>query len=234
MNPSTFTVAAGWSGIGFAAYYFLASNNNLALKLWTGGKLDSGVRVILLQRIWGLIFLGIIPLLIIILGLKESPGNFGLSVAFIASPPWWSYLLIPVIIFFSHIQASSPSNLALYPQIRLEVWDPGTLFLSSLSWIAFLIGYEFMFRGFLLFASLQVMNVVPAFALNTALYALAHLYKGPGETFGAVPVGIVFCYLSMVTGNIWSAVILHAVMALSNEWFSIRSHPRMKFTRKLS
>ena len=67
----------------------------------------------------------------------------------------------------------------------------------------------------------------PAIALNCILYALAHFYKGPGEILGAIPVGILLCYLTLHTGNIWSAVIIHSTMALSNEWFSIRSHPNM-------
>ena len=64
-----------------------------------------------------------------------------------------------------------------------------------------------------------------AIALNCSLYAFAHFYKGPGETFGAIPLGIMFCYLTLLTGNIWTAVVIHSVMALSNEWFSIRANP---------
>ena len=103
--------------------------------------------------------------------------------------------------------------------------------ISGISWILFLVGYEFLFRGFLLQASLGVMETGPAIALNCALYAFAHFYKGPGETFGAIPAGILFCYLTLLTGNIWCAVILHSVMALSNEWFSLKAHPEMSFTR---
>lgn len=102
------------------------------------------------------------------------------------------------------------------------------LTLSGITWLVFLLGYEFLFRGFLLFASVAVMDVWAAIALNCALYAFAHLYKGPGETFGSIPVGILLCYLTLLTGNIWTALILHSVMALSNEWWSIRAHPNMK------
>ncbi len=103
--------------------------------------------------------------------------------------------------------------------------------ISGISWVIFLVGYEFLFRGFLLHASLNLMEAGPAIALNCALYAFAHFYKGPGETFGAIPVGILLCYLTMVTGNIWCAVILHSVMALSNEWFSLYFHPEMRIVK---
>ena len=74
------------------------------------------------------------------------------------------------------------------------------------------------------------MGFAAAMVLNTILYALAHLYKGRMETLGSVPVGVLLCYLTFLTGNIWTAVVIHCLMALSNEWFSIRFHPDMRFT----
>ncbi len=78
--------------------------------------------------------------------------------------------------------------------------------LSAGTWVAYLVGYEFLFRGFLFHATLQVWSLWPAIALNCILYALAHFYKGPGEIIGAIPVGILLCYLTLHTGNIWSAM----------------------------
>jgi membrane protease YdiL (CAAX protease family) len=108
----------------------------------------------------------------------------------------------------------------------------GLLSLSASSWVAFLIAYEFMFRGFLLFSSVTVLNPAAAIGLNVAIYALAHFYKGPLEVVGAIPLGIILCYLTLHTGNIWSAVIIHSTMALSHEWFSLKAHPQMKLVRK--
>ena len=70
-----------------------------------------------------------------------------------------------------------------------------------------------------------------AIALNCALYSFAHFYKGPGESFGSIPVGLILCYLTLLTGNIWMAVLIHCVMALSNEWFSLYFHPEMRLVK---
>ncbi|MCP4311707.1 MAG: CPBP family intramembrane metalloprotease [Bacteroidetes bacterium] len=221
MDNSLFIVAILWGVIGFAAYYFLAHRES-----YTGR-----VSEVVAQRAWGVLFMGMVTLMLVLLIWKEKPGSFGLGFSFLAPPPWWSYLAIPVIIIASHFQASSPGNLAQYPQIRIDNWSRRVVALSAGSWIAFLVAYEFFFRGFILFASLNVLEPWPAIALNCSLYGFAHFYKGPGETFGAVAVGLLLCYLTIHTGNIWSAVILHSVMALSNEWFSLRSHPEMKLLR---
>jgi membrane protease YdiL (CAAX protease family) len=222
MNSTVFAIAILWGVIGFAAYYFLAH------KKFHSGK----VREVVSQRGWGVLFMGLATLLVILLGFKEKPEAYGLGFSFTAPPPWWTFLTIPLIIIVSHFQAATPGNLVNYPQIRIEKWSSKIVALSAGSWIAFLVAYEFFFRGFILFASLTVLDPWSAIALNCSLYGFAHFYKGPGETFGAIAVGVLLCYLTLVTGNIWSAVIIHSVMALSNEWFSLRSHPDMKNVKK--
>jgi len=221
MDQFEFIVAILWAVIGFAAYYFLAHRKSAS------GK----VREILAQRGWGVFFMGFVSLLIIFLVLKDKPSSYGFGFSFLRPPPWWSYLILPLVIIASYFQSSSPANLAIYPQIRIEAWSGRLVALSGLSWIAFLVAYEFFFRGFLLFASLTVLDPWAAVALNCSLYGFAHFYKGPGETFGAIIVGVLLCYLTLLTGNIWSAVVIHSLMALSNEWFSLSAHPKMKLVR---
>ncbi len=230
-NPeyAHFLIAVMWSVVGFACYYFLSLNKLLAIKIWKSNPdLDHQVKQVVLQRTWGLLFLGIISIVIIQLLLKGNLRDYGLGISFLAPPPWWSYLFIPIILVAGYFSAKKPGNLAQYPQMRIKEWTPGILALSGISWVIFLIAYEFLFRGFLLYASLEVMDPWAAIALSCSIYAFAHLYKGPGETFGAIPMGILLCYLTLLTGNIWSAVGLHSVMALSNEWFSIRMNPDLK------
>jgi membrane protease YdiL (CAAX protease family) len=233
-NPENlrFSISILWCLLGFASYYFLSKTSGFTAKFRSLCKLlDMQGNQVLLQRALGLLFLGLLSALIIAILPSRGLQDFGLNLNFIEPLPWWSWLLIPVILILSYLTAKSPENLQQYPQIRIQTWTPGILIISSISWIVFIIGYEFLFRGFLLFASLEIMNPVPAISLNTAVYAFAHYYKGPGETFGSIPAGILFCYLTLLTGNIWTAVFLHTMMALSNEWFSLRSHPDMQFKR---
>lgn len=234
-NPEhwKFTLALMYSVTGFAAYYFLSQAQGVKQQfrnLLPG--MDPQVGIIVLQRFWGFLFLGIIPLLLIISVFKEAPSSYGLGFHFQQPPPQWSYALIPLTILLSYWRARNPSNLEQYPQIRCLNWTPGILQLSSLSWTTFLVGYEFLFRGFLLFASVSVLDPWIAVSMNVALYSAAHLYKGAMETFGAIPLGFILCYITLITGNIWSAVLLHTVMALSNEWFSLKAHPHMQLVKK--
>jgi len=230
-NPEVlfFVIAVVWTSVGFAIYFFLAGNKSLSLRIWKAHpKLDSQVKEVLFQRFWGFVFMGILPLIFIFLWPGEQVHKYGLGFSFLSPPPWWIIGVIAVILITGLFAAPKPGNLAMYPQIRSKDWTSGMLAISGISWVIFLLAYEFLFRGFLLFASVAVMDVWAAITLNCALYALAHLYKGPGETFGAIPVGILFCYLTLLTGNIWLALVLHSTMALSNEWLSIRANKEIK------
>ncbi|MDF1574510.1 MAG: CPBP family intramembrane metalloprotease [Bacteroidales bacterium] len=223
-----FSTAILWAVAGFGAYFFLSRNPDFSRRFSGMCRiLDHQGTQVLSQRMLGFLFLGAISLLIILLLPQAGIKDYGLSFRFLSAPPWWSYLLIPLILLLSYLAAPNPGNLENYPQIRAKVWTRSMLILSAASWIIFLIGYEFLFRGFVLYASLELLEPVPAIALNCALYAFAHFYKGPGETFGSIPAGIILCCLTLITGNIWSAVLLHSLMALSNEWFSLKVHPDM-------
>ncbi len=234
-HPETIKVLVAllYSVAGFAIYYFLSMAEGPALMIRNRfPAMDPHVLNIIIQRTWGVLFLGVVPLLIIASGFHAPPSAFGLGCSFHHALPGWTYGLMPLIILLSYFTSYAPANLAQYPQIRCKKWTWGVLLLSTFSWIIFLVAYEFLFRGFLLFSTLSVMDPWMAVTLNVTLYSLAHLYKGPMETFGAIPFGFLLCYVTLVTGNIWGAVLLHSVMALSNEWFSLMAHPDMKLVRK--
>lgn len=229
-NPENapFIAAMLWSALGFAAYYFLSQNKSLASRIWKApSDLEPSIKEVVIQRGWGFIFLGLASAFIITVVLKDNLFDYGLGFSFQSPPPLWTYLVIPAILTAGYFSASKPGNLALYPQMRIQNWTPGVLLLSSISWVIFLTGYEFLFRGFLFYSALTLLPPWSAIALNCSLYAFAHLYKGPGEAFGAIPLGILLCYITLLTGNIWSAVIIHSIMALSNEWYSIRFNREM-------
>jgi membrane protease YdiL (CAAX protease family) len=126
-----------------------------------------------------------------------------------------------LIIVICLITSRREHNLAHYPQIRAEDWSGGLLAVSALGWMVYLVGYEIMFRGFLLFACYDAFGYWPAILINIAVYAVAHIPKGRMETLGSIPVGCIFCMVTLWQGYFWFALFTHITMALSNEWFSL-------------
>ncbi len=132
-------------------------------------------------------------------------------------------------LYMTYRFAGRPENLKNYPQLRISRWTTGLVFFNSLSWVFYLAGYEIILRGFLLFPSLQSLPLAIAILLNLILYSLAHLPKGPKETLGSIPFGLLLCILTAITGNIWNAFVIHATLAVSNDFYSIKANPRMLF-----
>jgi membrane protease YdiL (CAAX protease family) len=133
--------------------------------------------------------------------------------------------VLPVLI--NKFTANKPANLSMYPQIRASIWPKSLVFASAISWVTYLLGYEILFRGVLFFLCLQEMSLVSAIAINISLYALVHLPKGFNESVGSIFMGIILCLLTYYSGSFWPAFILHCVLALSNEWYSLKYQPYM-------
>ena len=126
-NPENvrFSIAILWCVLGFASYYFLSKESSFTAKFKnTCKRLDTQGNQVLLQRILGLLFLGLATALIIVILPGENLQDFGLNLNFKASPPWWSWLLIPPVLLLSYLTARNPFNLQQYPQIRTRSWTP--------------------------------------------------------------------------------------------------------------
>ncbi len=137
-------------------------------------------------------------------------------------------IFIPVILIINYKQSRKESHQNAYPVIKLKRWSSGFYIFNIVSWLLYLLAYEFVFRGLLLFNCMEVVGVYWAILINSTVYALAHIFKGRFETMGAFPLGMVFCIITMYTNHFITAFILHAVMAISNDILCIHYHPEKK------
>lgn len=83
--------------------------------------------------------------------------------------------------------------------------------------ILYLAVYEFFFRGVLLFGIATLAGIAVSIIVNIILYVIIHLFDDRRTIIGAVPFGILLCWLSWETQSVWPAVVLHLVLALTNE-----------------
>ena len=57
---------------------------------------------------------------------------------------------------------------------------------------------------------------------------LAHLHKPASETFACLVVGPAFAILTLETGTIWAVVVLHALIAITNENLAAKFNPEFQ------
>jgi len=217
--------------LGFTIYWFFSQDDKK--KNWFFKSFDSAsawVNWVVFKRLCGALILGVIPALIILLCLPYSFYDFGLNFKNIGLTLQWTLgisLFMTVTNFFA---AKRPLNLKLYPQMRINQWTNKLLFINLFSWLAYLVAYEFLFRGLLLFICNEYLGFWPAVVINIAFYALAHIPKGFVETIGCFPYGFLLCYVTLLTGNLWFAIITHSILAVSTDFYSIFHNQKMKWS----
>lgn len=219
----------------FLLYWFTAQSD--LVKAWFYRRYQSdkaSVYYITSGRVFGFLTLGVLPGIIsLILMPRYALHDFGLT--FRPATALFSLLWIlglgTVMATVVYRNASKPENLAQYPQIRAKGWTRQTVILNVMGWALYLLGYEFLFRGILLFPLAAHLGVWPAIAINVAIYALIHIPKGVKETLGAIPLGLVLCLLTLASGTIWIAFFVHLTMALTNSFASLKFHPDMVYVK---
>ncbi len=101
--------------------------------------------------------------------------------------------------------------------------DPNALRSHELFWVyeagyaSFFVGWEFFFRGFLLF-TLEPALGPAAIAVQMAPFALMHVGKPVAEMLGSVVAGLFLGVLAWRTRSVWYGVAIHAAVALSMDF----------------
>jgi uncharacterized protein len=120
-----------------------------------------------------------------------------------------------------------------YPQLRIKIWTLKYSIISLSGWFLYLFGYEFFFRGILLYTCFRAFGFWPALIINIILYAIVHIDQGAGLSLGSIPMGILLCMITLLTGSFLFAFIIHFWMAMNNEIFSIYNNPDLMFSIRI-
>jgi len=207
------------------------------LKTWFIRNFESenaNIMFVLLKRTIGFILLGVAPLALFLMlnhdfslagaGVGCNPETRGFTVISIIL---LSLIIIPVVFR----GARKPEIMAVYPEIRAARWTSRMMFAETGSWAFYLLGYETLFRGVLLFPLAESLGPVTAIVINVILYSAAHLPKGRSETLAAIPFGAVLCILTLHSGTIWIAFFAHLVNALTMTFTAVKFNPEIVYVR---
>jgi membrane protease YdiL (CAAX protease family) len=233
-NPEQYepVVAIILTAAGFSLYWFIAMSPAVKSRFFVKAQEEKAwMHYVVFQKLTGVLFLGVIPAIVIFTTTDFSADDLGLNLNGLNQSLWYSGIMSALILMLNYFATNKPDRLKDFPQMRVASWTYKLLIINALSWTAYLIAYEFLFRGILLFLCYSAYGFWPSVAINLALYSTTHIPKGAGETFGTFPYGLLLCYVSISTGSILVAIVTHLIMAISNDLFSIHHNAEMKFSR---
>ncbi len=144
----------------------------------------------------------VIPLLIIVFVFRDPPGEYGLTWGDWRQGLKWAGLLIALSIPVIVTAGRTPAMARYYAAYR-GPW-PGLL----LTFFLDLVGWEFVFRGFLLFALYRVMGPT-AVVLQAMPFALAHIGKPELETLSTIFGGTLFGWMAWRSRSFVYPFLLH-------------------------
>ena len=210
------------------AHYVLAPDRVAA---FTRDPEPQGVRPVALFRLLaGALWLGA-PVAVLMSVIHTAPSGWGFvpdlslrALAWVALP---AAVLVPVLFF----AARAPAVWADTPRMRITTWGPRTFGINAATWAVYLVGYEYLFRGFTVLFLAEHLGAAPAIAIGTGLYAFQHLPRGAGECLGSAIMGVLFGLMTVDTGSMASAWALHMIIAMCGERFAIHHNPALHWRR---
>ena len=221
--------------ISFEIYWFTSKSDKVKTFFFERFSFDqASVNYNTFLRIVGFITMGLMTgILCLILMPDYSLSDYGLTYNAETAlyTGFWTLVLFLFVIPLAYLNARKPKNLINYPQIRARTWTRRIAYLNAAGWALYLLGYEFLFRGVLLFPLVENLGVWTAVAINIALYSATHIPKGLDETAGAVFLGFVLCMLTLTSGTIWIAYFVHVALAWTNSFTAFKFHPDMQYMR---
>ena len=156
----------------------------------------------------------LLPVLIIKLILKENLNEYGLKIgdlrAGIRITLYFLVIMIPLVWLFS----SSPDFVRTYPQLVSVRENWNTFFIFETGLFIYLIAWEFIWRGFMLFGLKEKFGFYAIF-IQMIPFLILHNGKPVAETFGAIVAGLALGILAWRTGSIYYGIFTHFIVMFS-------------------
>ncbi len=159
----------------------------------------------------------LIPILLIKFYLKEDLADYGLAIGdwrfgikaiLIAYP-----LTLPLLYFGAMDKAIQ----AKYPLVKAAALSPTHFLWWALTYLAFYVAWEFMFRGFMQFGLREQFGAFGSIMFQVMVSTIMHYDKPFAETFSAIIAGVIWGAIALRTRSIFYVLIFHWIFGLTND-----------------
>ena len=168
-----------------------------------------------------LVLFFLFPLIIIKLVFKEKLKNYGLTLGDKRYGLRFIIITIPLIVTpIIFLASRMPQVRAEYPLSKLVQDNASVFLLYEFSYVLlYYVGWEFFFRGYMLFGLREKFGDAYAILLQVIPSALLHFNKPESEFLGSIVLGIVLGYLALRTRSILYPLIIHSCIGVSTDLF---------------
>lgn len=192
---------------GVASSFVLDGNRELTAGLYHFGS--------------AFVLFGLVPALIVTLVFREPLAKWGVQAGDL-SWGWKAFaVLTPAMIGLSFFASRDPEFLAEYPLNRAAAGGPLAFAIHAAAYLAFYVGWEFGFRGFVQFGLRDQLGDWNAILVQTLTSSLLHVGKPFEETAGAVLGGLVWGVVAFRSRSLLVPLLTHWLLGLSLDLFIV-------------
>lgn len=168
-----------------------------------------------IENFWisSFIYFGIFPVLTILIFLRKNPLDFGLRLGNYRL--WLPYILIFLAIAIPILYFTSDMSSVQGYYRSGRNFD---LLKYALQMGVYMLGWEFLFRGFMLFG-LKEKFKEGSIIIQMIPFVLLHFGKPEIETISTIFTGLLWGYICYRGKSFWPAYIMHIVVNISNKAF---------------
>ena len=164
------------------------------------------------------------PALLLLL-LRKDPLHNGLGLGNWRKGLWLSFLASIAVLSACFLFARVPAMQAAYSPPRWGSGNLETILLGEWKRAGTLAGWEFLFRGFLLFPLYEYLGPA-ANLIQATLCAVTHMHKPMVELYGSLPFALLLGYLARRSASVWYGVYVHWLLGFSLEAYIAIGHKK--------
>jgi membrane protease YdiL (CAAX protease family) len=165
------------------------------------------------------VLLGVLPALVVKLLFRERLRDYGVGLGIPVRTARTLALLAPFFVLGAYVASKDPQILVKFPINPQAGSSPSMFAWHAATYALFYAGWEFYFRGFLLFGLRDSLGAANAVLIQTAASALLHIGSPASETFGAILGGLLWGVLALQTRSLLSGLAQHYLLGIALDAF---------------
>lgn len=164
----------------------------------------------------------VLPVAALMLIFRRRPSEIGLGLGDWQLALRLALVYLPLVVAGTWVLSNDPQFQAQYPHYQPAAFDWGFFVVYELLFLFYWVGWEYLWRGFVLFGTAPVFGYYAIF-VQTVPFALLHIEKPLVEALLSVVGGVALGALVWRTRSFWIAVPIHALqMLVLDLWCTLR------------
>lgn len=161
----------------------------------------------------------VVPFLVVKLAFKQDLREFGFRLGDARYGLRVLVIALPVLLLVAYVGSLDSAIQAEYPFAKSAMRHVPLFLLVESFYLLYYLGWEFLFRGFMLFGLEERYGAVLAILVQMIPSAIVHIGKPASESFAAIAAGLVFGYVAVRTRSILYPFLLHAAVGIGTDVF---------------